>query len=182
MFQLYKPNYFFSSSIIIVGTSFTVARVLILLAIAGMTVFSISVYRGNLKGRLHISYFIMIIYSVFMILFSTAPMQFKATLENDKIELNALVYLITTIFAIIVFTLFILREKGGISSIPKMSSLMLLVIVGQFVTNGVFVNSGSIISHPRELVYGVISVLPYLTIFLFEYFILEPTMSPYNNI
>jgi hypothetical protein len=179
-FQVLKPNYFFCSSMVIVGTSYTIARAIILVNMLGMAIFIASVYRGNIQGRLHVSYGIMLCYAVLMIVLSIAPKQYMSAVNNSKIEMNSLVYLVTMILEILIFTLFILREKGAISIIPKMSSLMLLVILGQFVTNGLFIYEGAIVSHPAYLIFGLMSALPYITIFLFEFFILEPTMLRYR--
>lgn len=179
-YQLLKPNYFFCSSMIIAGTGFMLARAFIIVQMAGMALFGLSVYRGNIKGRLHVSYFIMLCYAALMIIATIVPDKYMSAVNNKAIEMNALVYLITMILAIIIFALFILREKGGIRTVPKLSSIMLLVIIGQFITNGVFINDGGIASGPIYLIFGIMSAMPYITVFLFERFILEPTMLQYR--
>ena len=179
-FQILKPNYFFSSSMIIAGTSYTIARAIILINMFGMLIFAISVFMGNIKGGLHISYFIMMIYAVVMIVMAIAPRQYQVALKNERLEMNSLVYLVTMILVILVFAVFILREKGGIRVIPKFSSVMLLVVVGQFVTNGLFIEKGIMISGSIYLLFGLIAALPYIAIFVFEQFILEPTMMRYR--
>ncbi len=181
LFQIYKPNYFFNLSLVITGTNYWIAaRAILLINMAGLALFALSVWRGNVKGRLHQSYFIMLLYSVIMFLAAVVPKQFRNTINNDSLELNALVYLLTTIMTVIVFALFILREKGAIRHISKMSTLMLFVIIGQIVTNGLFVNGSVIISHPIYFVLGIMSAMPYISVFVFEYFILEPTMKYYR--
>ena len=181
LFQIYKPNYFFNLSLVITGTNYWIAaRAILLINMAGLALFALSVWRGNVKGRLHQSYFIMLSYSVIMFLAAVVPKQFRNTINNDSLELNALVYLLTTIMTVIVFALFILREKGAIRHISKMSTLMLFVIIGQIVTNGLFVNGSVIISHPIYFVLGIMSAMPYISVFVFEYFILEPTMKYYR--
>lgn len=179
-YEFVKPNYFFCSSMVIVGMGFMVARLIVLIKMAGMAVFAIAVHRGNMKGRLHISYIILLVYSFVMVAASILPRQYMSAVHNEKIEMNALIYLITMILAIIVFTIFIFREKGAIRIVPRISSIMLMVVIGQFVTNGVFINNGSIVSGVHYLLFGLASAFPYFTIFLFEYFILEPTMLKYN--
>lgn len=179
-FQFIKPNYFFSSSMIIVGTSFLVARAIILINMFGMLVFAISVFRGNVKGRLNTSYLIMLVYAIAMLVFAIVPRQYTTALAKSELEMNALLYLVTMILAVLVFTVFILREKGAIRLIPKFSSVMLLVIIGQFVTNGLFIDKGELISGATYLLFGLIAALPYIAVFVFEKFVLEPTMIKYR--
>lgn len=180
VFQFIKPNYFFSSSMIIAGTTFTIARAIILVNMLGMFIFAVAVYRGNIKGRLHISYFIMMLYTVAMLVFAIAPRQYQVALENERLEMNSLLYLVTMLLLMFVFAVFILREKGAIRLMPKFSSVMLLVVIGQFVTNGLFINKGELISGPIYLLFGLIAAMPYIAIFVFEQFILEPTMIKYR--
>ena len=180
VFQLIKPNYFFSSSMVIAGNGFMIARVLILVNMLGIIVFALSVLDGNIKGRLHMSYYIMLIYAVVMIIASVVPRQLQVTMHNEKLEMNALIYIITLVLTVFILALFIIREKGGMRTISKLSSLLLLVIIGQFVTNGLFINHGDIISGPVYLLFGVISAMPYIAVFAFENLVLEPTMLKYN--
>lgn len=179
-YELIKPNYFFCSSMIIVGTSFMVARLLVLIKMLGIFVFAIAVHRGNRSGRLSVSYIIMLVYSILMVVVALLPRQYMSAVRNEKIELNSLVYLITMLLALIMFAIFIFREKGAIRIIPKISSIMLLVVIGQFVTNGIFIDNGSIVTGVHGIIFGLASALPYLIIFLFENFILEYTMLKYN--
>lgn len=176
VFQFVRPNYFFCASMIIAGTSYMVARVIILINILGIAVFAMSVLRGNVEGWLHKSYFIMMVYAITMIVMAIVPRQYMSALNNERLEMNSLVYLITMILAVIVFMVFILREKSRIRAIPKFSSVMLLVIIGEFVTNGIFIESGRMISGAAYLVLGLISAMPYIAVFVFESFVLEPTM------
>lgn len=179
-FQFIKPNYFFNSSMIIAGTNYTIARIVLLVNMLGILVFAVSVFIGNIKGGLHRSYFIMLLYAAAMIVLAIAPHQYQNALAKNELEMNSLLYLITMLLSILVFAVFILREKGGIRLIPKFSSVMLLVIIGQFVTNGLFVNKGELISGPIYLLFGAVATLPYVAVYVFEKFVLEPTMMKYR--
>lgn len=179
-FQFMKPNYFFSYSMIVSGTDYTIAKVVLLINMFGTLLFAISVFRGNIKGRLHKSYFIMAIYSMIMIILAITSRQYKSGLSNETLEMNTWLYFATLLLSIIVFAVFVLREKGGIRLIPKFSSVMLLVIIGQFVTNGLFINKGELLSGMSYLMFGAIATLPYVAIYFFEKFVLEPTMMEYR--
>lgn len=95
----------------------------------GMLIFAVAVFRGNIKGRLHVSYILMMLYSAIMFIMAILPRQYQIGLANEKIEMNTLIYFIAMILTVLVFTVFILREKGRIRVIPKFSSVMLLVII-----------------------------------------------------
>lgn len=182
-FQLKQPQHFASSAIIIAGTNDTewfIARILVLLSMIGMAVFALSVWRGNAKGKLHISYFIMLIQAAIMFVLPILSGRLNAFMQSEKVKLNTGLYIITMILAVLVLALFILREKGAMRVMPKLSTLMLLVIIGQFATNGIFAKT--VVAEPTiyMLTYGAISTLPYLSIFVFEYFVVEPTMRKFR--
>lgn len=182
-FQLKQPQHFASSSIIIAGTNdvaWIIARILVLLSMIGVAIFALSVWRGNIKGRLHISYAVMLIQAAIMFVLPMLSGRINSFMHSEKVKLNTGLYIITMILAVLVFALFILREKGAMRVMPKLSTLMLLVVVGQFVTNGVFAKSVVAEPTPYMLAYGLISALPYIAIFIFEYFVVEPTMSKYR--
>lgn len=182
-FQLKQPQHFASSAIIIAGTNDTawiIARTLVALSMIGIAVFALSVWRGNVKGKLHISYFIMLIQAAIMFILPMLSGKITSLMQSEKVKLNTGIYILTMIMAVLVLTLFILREKGAMRVMPKLSTLMLLVVIGQFVTNGIFAKS--VIAEPTlyMLAYGAMSTLPYVSIFVFEYFVVEPTMSRYR--
>lgn len=179
-FQFIKPNYFFNSSMIIAGTNYTVARAVLLIKILGILVFAISVFRGNARGRLHRAYFIIGIHAAIMIILAITSNQYKSTLANDMLAMNTWLYFGTLLLLIIILVVYVLREKGGVRLIPNFSALLLLVIIGQFVTNGLFVNKGALISGPTYLLFGIIAAMPYVAIYVFEKFVLEPIMIQFR--
>ena len=152
------------------------AAIVVGICIIGMLIFALSVYRGNLKGRLKIAYVILLIHTVIMIIASIAVQSLWA-FNNEDSKINVSVYFISMLTAGVTLAIFVLREHGGIRLIPNFSAVMLLVAFGQFVSNGLFVDS---ISKAKGLLYGVISALPYFTIFVFEKFVLEDTVKRYR--
>ena len=181
-YQFYRPVYFLETDIIEKGTvSWTIPRVIVLIAMAAMFLFTVSLVKGNLNGLLHISYAVFILYYVVILVMMFAQKQeFNETLNSEYFHTNLIVYIGTAIISILTFGLFILREKGGIRMFPKMSSLLLLVILGQMATHG-FVTSGfSVYVSGMSIFWGICSAIPYLTIFVFEKGILEPTIRGYR--
>lgn len=181
-YQFYRPVYFLETDIIEKGTvSWTIPRVIVLIAMAAMFLFTVSLVKGNLNGLLHISYAVFILYYVVILVMMFAQKQeFNETLNSEYFHTNLIVYIGTAIISILTFGLFILREKGGIRMVPKMSSLLLLVILGQMATHG-FVTSGfGVYVSGMSIFWGICSAIPYLTIFVFEKGILEPTIRGYR--
>ncbi len=181
-YQFYRPVYFLETDIIEKGTvSWTIPRFIVLIAMAAMFLFTISLIKGNLNGLLHISYAVFILYYVVILVMMFAQKQeFNETLNSEYFHTNLIVYIATAIIAILTFGLFILREKGGIRMVLKMSSLLLLVILGQLATHGFIVGGVSIYVSGLSILCGLCSVIPYLTIFVFEKGILEPTVKRYR--
>ena len=178
-YQFYRPIYFLETDIIEKGmVSWTIPRVIILIAMAAMFLFTISFIKGNANGLLALSYAIFLLYFVLvlLIIFSQKK-QFHQTLSNEYLDTNLIVYLVTAIVAIVTLILLILRELGGIRVIPNMSSLLLLVILGQFVTHGLAMGEGNIFISKNSLFCGICSVIPYCTIYIFEKRILEPVLT-----
>lgn len=181
-FQFYRPVYFLETDIIEKGTvSWTIPRAIVLIAMVAMFLFAVSIIWGNLNGLLHISYAVYLLYFVIVLVVLFAQRrQVKTTLSNDYLHTNLIVYIVTAVIAIFTLLLFILREKGGIRLIPKMSSLLLLVMLGQFVTHGFIVGGGSIYISKLSILCGICSIIPYFTIYVFEKSILEPTIREYR--
>lgn len=178
-YQFYRPIYFLETDIIEKGTvSWTIPRAIVLIAMAAMFLFTISFISKNVKRLLAISYAVLLLYFVvvLLIIFSQEK-QFNQTLSNKYLDTNLVVYIVTSIVAIVTLLLFILREMGGIRVIPKMSSLLLLVMFGQFVTHGLVMGGGNIYISKNSLLCSVCSVMPYFTIYIFEKSILEPSIT-----
>lgn len=174
-YQFYRPVYFIETDIIEKGTiSWTVPRVICLVAMFGILLFAISVLIGNVKGILNISYAVLILYFAIILLVMLEQKEpLNEALNGKYIKMNIIAYVITAIVAIITLLLFILRRAGVFGLIPGMSSLMLLVVVGQLVTHGLFMGDGKVMMGYRTLLCGISSILPYFTIFIFERGIVE---------
>lgn len=181
-YQFYRPVYFIETDIIEKGTiSWTIPRAIVVIAMFAMLLFTISLIRGNINGLLHVSYAVFVLYYaiILVMLFAQRP-EFNDTLDNEYLRLNLIVYIVTAIITILTFLLFILREKGVIRLVPNMSSLLLLAILGQFVAHGFVTGGGNIYVSKLSLFWGVCSVVPYFTIFIFEKMVLEPTVKRYR--
>lgn len=181
-YQFYRPVYFLETDIIEKGTvSWTIPRVIVLIAMAAMFLFTVSLVKGNLNGLLHISYAVFILYYVvILVMMFVQKQEFNETLNSEYFHTNLIVYIGTAIISILTFGLFILREKGGIRMVPKMSSLLLLVILGQMATHGFVTGGFSVYVSGMSIFWGICSAIPYLTIFVFEKGILEPTIRGYR--
>lgn len=183
-FQLKEPYHFTSTSLVIEGVKdnnwWIITRSLVAMNMIGLALFAISVWKGNRKGKLHISYFVMLIQAAAMFLLPTATGYVSIIMDSELLKFNVGIHMLTLILIVLILALFILREKGAIRVMPKLSSVMLLAVLGEFIVNGIF--SSSVVTEPtlNMVIYGIISALPYLTIFVFEFFILEPTMRRYR--
>lgn len=180
IYQIIRPEYFFCTRVIGEEYGFLLARGLVFINMAGMALFALSVWRGNIKGRLHVAYFIMLCNVCLMFAAMVSSKPFKTSMDNGDLKIKMLVSVLSMFVAAVLLALFILREKGAIRTIPKLSSIMLLVIVGQLAANGLFADSDVLISDVPYLGIGVLSAMPYITVFFFENFILEPTMLEYR--
>ena len=69
--------------------------------------------------------------------------------------------------------LYILRELGLMRYIDKISTVLLLAIIGQLVSNGLLLRGSDPV---RSLICGLITALPTLAIFIFEAFVLEASI------
>lgn len=156
------------------------AAVVVAIGILGMVLFAISVYRGNVKGRLSTSYAILLLHALIMALASIA-IQRLWTFNNESAKLNITIFFLSTLILILLLAVYIIREHGGMRMIPNLSALMLLVTFGRFIGNGLVLGDfSSAILVFRWILYGTISALPYFTIFVFEKFVLEQSMKRYR--
>ncbi|MCR5703557.1 MAG: hypothetical protein K6G85_02950 [Eubacterium sp.] len=143
----------------------------------GMLVFTISFIRSNRKGRLKVAYGILLIHTALMAFVSMMFMRVWR-FDNENGKLNIAIFFLSMLILGAVFVVFVLREQVGSRYGFIVSPVLLLVMVGLFSTNGLFGFSG--ISRTKGILAGLIVVLPYLTIFLFEKFVLEPAMKKYR--
>lgn len=149
------------------------AGVICLLACIGLLLMAIDLFGGKSKGLLKFAYLFMAVYSLLQI--AVCIMLWTTTNRIDTIErrTNLIVYLVSQVIMLFVLSLYILRELGLIRFFDKLSTVLLLVVIGQFVTNG-FLMPNSKISW--SLLYGLMSALPTIAIFVFEALILEASI------
>jgi small-conductance mechanosensitive channel len=181
-FQVYRPIYFIETDIIEQGLiSWTIPRLMCIIAMIAMLLFMISVFRGNVKGLLCVSYAVLLLYQV-IVLFAMLSQKdmFVKAVNEEKLKLNVVIYIGTAIILILNLGIFILREKGAIRMIPNISALMLFVILGQFITHGLFVVNDSLAFGTRSLLCGVCSMMPYVAIYVFEKTVVESTDMEYR--
>ena len=174
-YQFYRPIYFIETDIIEKGTvSWTVPRAICLVSMLAIFLFALSVLIGNVKGILNISYAILMLYFAIVLMVMLSQKEaLNEALNGKYIKMNIVVYVITAIVAILSLLLFILRRTGIVGLVPGMSSLMLLVVVGQFVTHGLFMGDGKVLLGYRTILCAFSSALPYFTIFIFERMVIE---------
>ncbi len=188
--QMWKVNYFIGPSCLMkmVGgeklgdhsvylKSHIITAVVMGIQLLGMLVFLISFIRQNRKGRLKISYIILLLHSGIM---AFIAMAFQRTwkIPERNLKLNITVYFLSMLIIIAVMVVFIMREQMGARYGFIFSPVLLLAMVGLLSTNGLFGFSG--ISRIKGIVTGVTAILPYLTIFVFEKLVLEPAMKKYR--
>ena len=149
------------------------AGVICLLACIGLLLLAIDLFGGKSKGLLKFAYLFMAVYSLLQI--AVCIMLWTTTNRIDTIErrTNLIVFLVAHCIMVGVMALYILREMGLIRFIDKLSAVLLLVIVGQVVTNGLLMPHSKIV---WSLLYGFITALPTIAIFVFEAFILEASI------
>ena len=140
---------------------------------------SILVIKGNANGMLHISYAVMTLYLVIMLGMMFA--QRGVFIETFEIvEMNIIVYIVGAVLGILTLLLFIFREKGAIRFIPNMSSLLLLVILAQFISHFFALADGKAYMSRLSFVCSVCATMPYVAIYLFEKRVVEPTIRQYR--
>ena len=188
--QMWKVSYFVGTSCLMkmiawdkLGSRDVFFKAHVLTAIVmgieflGMLIFMISFIRTNRKGRLKISYIIMLIHTALMAFVSMMFMRVWK-FDNDNGKLNIAIFFLSMLILGAVLVVFVLREQMGSRYGFIFSPVLLLVIVGLFSTNGLFGFSG--VSRLQGMISGIIVILPYLTIFIFEKFVLEPAMKRYR--
>ncbi len=146
--------------------------VICLLACIGLLLMAIDLIGGRSKGLLKFAYMFIAVYTLIQV--TVCIYVFAATefLQTSTQKANLLVYFISQCILLIVMFLYILRELGLMRFIDKMSAILLIVIIGQVVSNGLLLRG----SNWHSLVYGLITALPTLAIFVFEAFILEASI------
>lgn len=188
--QMWKVNYFTGTSCLmkmaageklgvhsIYFKAHIVTAVVMSLELIGMLIFFISFLRNNRKGRLKTSYIVLLLHTGIMAL--TSMMFQRAYKVNDSnLKLNITIYFLSMLILGAVLVVFIMREQMGAHYGFIFSPVLLLVMVGLFSTNGLFGLDG--MSKTKGILAGILVIIPYLTIFVFEKIVLEPAMKKYR--
>lgn len=149
------------------------AGVICLLACIGLLLMAIDLFGGKSKGLLKFAYLFMAVYSLLQV--AVCIMLWTTTNRIDTIErrTNLIVYLVSQVIMVVVLLLYILRELGLMRFLDKLSAVLLLVIIGQVATNGFLMPHSKV---GWSLLYGLMSALPTIAIFVFEALILEASI------
>lgn len=179
-FQVYRPIHFVETFIIEKGmVSWTIPRIICMIPMIAIGIFAMAVIKGNANGMLHISYAVMTLY--LMIMLGMMFAQRGVFIETFEIvEMNIIVYIVGAVLGILTLLLFIFREKGAIRFIPNMSSLLLLVILAQFISHFFALADGKAYMSRLSFVCSVCAAMPYVAIYLFEKIMVEPTIKQYR--
>ncbi len=143
-----------------------------LIACVGLLLLAIDLFGGRSKGLLKYAYILMGIYNAIQVAACILIYSLTGYVRSNAEKTNLLVYFISQIILLIMMFILTLRELGLVRIIDKLSTVFLLAIIGQIVSNGFFA-----METPKEsLIYGLVTALPTLAIFVFEAFILEASI------
>ena len=149
--------------------------VICLIACIGLLLMAIDLIGGKSKGLLKFAYIFMAVYNFIQVTVCIYVWAATPLLKTSTQKANLLVYFISQCILLVVMFLYILRELGLMRFLDKLSAVLLLAIVGQVVSNGLLLRG----STWHAAIYGLITALPTLAIFVFEAFVLEASIR--NN-
>ena len=147
--------------------------VICLLACIGLLLMAIDLIGGKSKGLLKFAYMFMAVYNLIQVTVCIYVFATSAQWQSSTQKANLIIYFVSQCILLITMFLYILRELGLVRFIDKMSAVLLLTIVGQVVSNGLLLRGSD---WKTSLMYGAITALPTLAIFVFEAFILEASI------
>lgn len=147
--------------------------VICLLACIGLLLMAIDLFGGKSKGLLKFAYMFMAVYNLIQVTVCIYVLAGTELLQSSTQKANLIVYFISQCILLIVMFLYILRELGLMRFIDKLSAVLLLAIIGQIVSNGLLLRGSNTV---RSLLFGFITALPTIAIFVFEAFILEASI------
>ena len=148
------------------------AGVVCLLACIGLALMAIDLIGGKSKGLLKFAYMFIAVYNLIQVTVCIYVFTATQLLKTSTQKANLLVYFISQCIQLIVMFLYILRELGLIRYLDKLSAVLILVIVGLICSNGLLLRG----STWHAAIYGLITALPTLAIFVFEAFVLEASI------
>ena len=147
--------------------------VICLLACIGLLLMAIDLIGGKSKGLLKFAYLFMAVYNLIQVAVCIYIFASTDFIQSSTQKANLLVYFISQVILLIVMCLYILRELGLMRFLDKLSAVLILAIIGQIVSNGLLLRGSDI---KYSLLYGLITALPTLAIFVFEAFVLEASI------
>lgn len=122
-----------------------VSSAILMIPLIAMIIFIVAIIRGNIRKTLKITY---LLFAVFSGLEAAAAMFTQtAGLFQRSSRLNVTIFFITTLVMMVVMVLFLLRESGRIRYMPSVSAILLFVIAGMIVSNGLIVNKEEILNY-----------------------------------
>lgn len=154
-----------------IKVSHAVSSAILLIPLVAMIIFIIAILRGNIRKSLKITY---LLFAIFSGLEAAAAMFTQtAGLFQRRSRLNVTIFFITTLVMMVVMILFLLREAGRIRYMPSVSAILLFVIAGMIVSNGLIVSKEQML---RGLLYGLVSAMPAIAFYIYEIAVLRPRM------
>ncbi len=145
--------------------------VICLIACIGLLLMAIDLIGGKSKGLLKFAYIFMGVYYAIQIAACIMIYTMTGFIRSSAQTANLFIYLVSEIILFALMFIWTLRELGLIRVIDKLSTVLLLAIIGQIVSNGFLAKL-----EPKMLVFGLITALPTIAIFVFEAFILEASI------
>ena len=183
--QIIKPGSFTGASCImyliggnrldipeVMGAAKTISGIVTAIFGVGFLFFSLAVFRGNIKGRLEVAYFIMTLYSVLIAIIVVVARNLTI-FNTDGFENSLTTFFVSVLLSLILMAVFSLREHGSVGFVPYLSSALLLVVIGQLVSNGLFVEN---VTNIKGVICGGMAAFPFFTIFVFEKFVVESSI------
>lgn len=153
--------------------SWIVVLVVMLFAIAGIALLGFSVWTDNKKGTLKYAYISLLINAALLLIGTIASYGLYRISEKTKgIEISVIVLAVASLIYAVVLFAFIQRETKGEMISYTIHLALLVVIMGVFVSSGMFGYAG--LTKVQGAVRGLIVMIPYLTVFVIENFMLSP--------
>lgn len=153
-----------------------IVGVVCVIAIAALILLAVDLFGGKSKGLLKVSYFLFLIYHIIMI--ASCVVVFRVTDLGNKAsdKLNISIFFVSELIMVIMLAVYLLRELGTIRVIPNLSAVLLVVVAGQLLANGVLIDAHSPVAVAKGLFYGLCASMPIIAMFVFEKFILEASI------
>lgn len=170
--------------------SWITVLIVMLFAIAGIALIALSVWTDNKYGTLKIAYILYLINTVLLLIGTILSYALNEVNKKTKgIEISVIVLAIALLIFAFVMIAFIQRERKGEMISYTIHLALIVVIMGMFVTSGMFgyeklsmgkvtevvpQSSTWLTTKIQGAIRGFIVLFPYLTIFVIENFTISP--------